>query len=89
MWTGQLAAFYCLVVVDTYQVAVKVLCSNCGPQAGRLSETVVSVLRLAGRRSETLVSVVRQAGRRSETRASGNVARCELDCMLFFDAVHI
>ena len=67
MWTGQLAAFYCLVVVDTYQVAVKVLCSNCGPQAGRLSETVVSVLRLAGRRSETLVSVLRQDGRRSET----------------------
>ena len=59
-------------------------------QAGRRFETlIVSVVRQAGRRSETLVSVVRQAGRRSETRASGNVARCELDCMLFFDAVHI
>ena len=50
-------------VVDTYQVAVTVLCSHCGPQAGRRSETLVSVLRQAGRRSETLVSVLRHAGR--------------------------
>ena len=57
-------------VVDTCQVAVTVLCSHCRPQAGRRSETLMSVLRQAGRRSETLMSVLRQAGRRSETLVS-------------------